>query len=598
MELDGFEIEVFNQYGLDTTKKVSTCPICSHTRKKSKERCMMLDWDRGLGTCQHCGEVIQLHKYVSKSEQREFQKLELPASTPNSEVYAYFANRGISKDTVDHFDVSKGKEFMPQVGKEVGVIMFKYKYKGEVVNVKYRDRDKNFKMYKGAKKTLYNIDSLANQSYCVIVEGEVDAMSFHEAGVDPVVSVPNGFNAKGQINLDYLNDIYFLLEPLERVYLCVDNDEAGENGKRELVRRIGAEKVWLCDLEDCKDANDYLVKYGKEKLHQIITNAQPYPIENVLRVRDIEEDLDDFYKNGSKKGYVIGLEEFDKIFSTYTKQFIVVTGFPSSGKSDFVDQMTIGYNMMYGWKTAYASTENYPYHLHVDKLVRKLYGTTPTYQDTKEIAWIKCKDHINDNFFFIDFEDGFSLDKVLAKGQELVRRMGIRCLVIDPYNKIRDKENVNLSITDYTNAYLNKIDAFCKKNDVLVILVAHPTKPEKSKEGNLLEPTFYDVKGGGEFYDMSPHGLLVHRDYNNSTVKIKVLKVKFGNLGENQAEKLFMWNVSNGRYTQCQEAGNDGQGKAYTAKWDNTNWLSSSSNPFIKTQSLDLDFRDLLKKSF
>ena len=598
MEHNGFEIEVFNQYELDTTKKVSTCPLCSHTRKKSKDKCMMLDWERGLGTCQHCGEVIQLHKYVSKSEPKEFTPIQLPSVGPNESIYKYFANRGISKDTLDYFDVSKGTEFMPQVGKEVGVIMFKYKFKGQTINVKYRDRDKNFKMYKGAKKTLYNIDSIVDQSFCVIVEGEVDAMSFHEAGVSSVVSVPNGFNAKGQINLDYLNDIYYLLEPLERVYLCVDNDEAGENGKKELVRRLGAEKVWLCDLGDCKDANEYLVKYGKEKLHQIITNAQPYPIENVLRVRDIEEDLDDFYKNGSKKGYVIGLEEFDKIFSTYTKQFIVVTGFPSSGKSDFVDQMTVGYNMMYGWKTAYASTENYPYHLHVDKLIRKLYGTTPTYQDTKEVAWTKCKNHVNDNFFFIDYEDGFSLDKVLAKGQELVRRMGIRCLVIDPYNKIRDKENVNLSITDYTNAYLNKIDTFCKKNDVLVILVAHPTKPEKSKEGNLLEPTFYDVKGGGEFYDMSPHGLLVHRDYNNSTVKIKVLKVKFGNLGENQAEKLFMWNVANGRYTQCQEAGNDGHGKAYTAKWDNTNWLSSSSNPFIKTQALDLDFRDLLKKSF
>lgn len=598
MEHDGFEIEIFNQYELDSTKKVSTCPLCSHTRKKSKDKCMMLDWERGLGTCQHCGEVIQLHKYVSKSEPKDFTPIQLPSVGPNEAIYTYFANRGISKDTVDYFDVSKGTEFMPQVGKEVGVILFRYKFKGQTINVKYRDRDKNFKMYKGAKKTLYNIDSIIDQSFCVIVEGEVDAMSFHEAGVAPVVSVPNGFNAKGQINLDYLNDIYYILEPLERVYLCVDNDEAGENGKKELVRRLGAEKVWLCDLEDCKDANEYLVKYGKEKLHQIIINAQPYPIENVLRVRDIEEDLDDFYKNGSKKGYVIGLEEFDKIFSTYTKQFIVVTGFPSSGKSDFVDQMTIGYNMMYKWKTAYASTENYPYHLHVDKLIRKLYGATPTYQDTKEVAWTKCKNHINDNFFFIDFEDGFSLDKVLAKGQELVRRMGIRCLVIDPYNKIRDKENVNLSITDYTNAYLNKIDAFCKRNDVLVILVAHPTKPDKSKEGNLLEPTFYDVKGGGEFYDMSPHGILVHRDYNNSTVKVKVLKVKFGNLGENQAEKLFMWNVSNGRYTQCQEAGNDGHGKAYAAKWDNTNWLSSSSNPFIKTQSLDLDFRDLLKTSF
>jgi twinkle protein len=45
-------------------------------------------------------------------------------------------------------------------------------------------------------------------------------------------------------------------------------------------------------------------------------------------------------------------------FSTYTGQFITVTGIPSSGKSDFVDQMVVGYNKQYGWKTAFASPEN------------------------------------------------------------------------------------------------------------------------------------------------------------------------------------------------------------------------------------------------
>ena len=46
----------------------------------------------------------------------------------------------------------------------------------------------------------------------------------------------------------------------------------------------------------------------------------------------------------------------------------------------------------------------------------------------------------------------------------------------------------------------------------------------------------YNIKGGGEWYDASYHGLLVHRDYENKTVKAKVLKVKFQNLGENGAE--------------------------------------------------------------
>jgi twinkle protein len=587
MDINGFEIEEYNVYGLNTRKKTSTCPKCSHNRKKKKQECLMLDWDRGLGTCQHCGEVLQLHKYKSKKSQDYVMPVSVPEIKVTSKIESYFETRGISKKTLSDLKVGEGVEYMPQVQKQTNVILFNYFYQGELINIKYRDAQKNFKLYKGAQKTFYNIDSIKD-NYVVVVEGEVDALSYHEAGVTSVVSVPNGFTANGQVNLDYLNDFYHCFEDLEKIYIAVDQDQAGENGKKELVRRFGAEKVLIVDLEDCKDANEYLLRHGSDKLAKTLNSATLFPIENVLRVTDIESDLDNFYRNGTKKGYTIGLQEFDSIFSTYTKQFIVVTGFPSSGKSDFVDQMTVGYNMMHGWKTAYASTENVPHYLHVDKLVRKLYGSTPSYEDTQKKAWKDCVKHVNENFFFIDYEDGFDLDKVLRKGQELVKRMGIRCLVIDPYNKIRDKANLNLSITDYTNQYLNKIDEFCKKNDVITILVAHPTKPQSDK-GKLFEPTFYDVKGGGEFYDMSPHGILVHRNYEENTVMVKVLKVKFGNLGENQAKVDFMWNVNNGRYTRMRFG---------EPEWDNDNWLSEIDNPFEKAKSLDFGLSEAKKILF
>jgi twinkle protein len=586
MEINGFEIEEYNVYGLDTRKKTSPCPKCSPSRKKKKQHCLMIDWDRGLATCQHCGEVLQLHTYKS-SKQETYVVPQKTKEEVSTKIESYFKSRGISKKTLSELKVGEGVEYMPQVQKKTNVILFNYFYKGELINIKYRDAQKNFKLYKGAQKTFYNIDSIKD-NYVVVVEGEVDALSYHEAGVTSVVSVPNGFNSNGQVNLDCLTDFYHCFEDLEKIYIAVDQDQAGENGKKELVRRFGAEKVLIIDLEDCKDANEYLQRHGSEKLAKTLDSATLFPIENVLRVTDIESDLDEFYKNGSKKGYTIGLQEFDSIFSTYTKQFIVVTGFPSSGKSDFVDQMTIGYNMMHGWKTAYASTENVPHYLHVDKLVRKLYGSTPSYEDTKQVAWKKCLKHVNDNFFFIDYEDGFDLDKILRKGEELVKRMGIRCLVIDPYNKIRDKANLSLSITDYTNQYLNKIDDFCKKNDVVTILVAHPTKPQSDK-GKLIEPTFYDVKGGGEFYDMSPHGLLVHRNYEENTVMIKVLKVKFGNLGENQAKVDFMWNVNNGRYTKIRHGEPD---------WDNENWLSDIKNPFKAAKALDFGLNEAKKLTF
>ena len=95
---------------------------------------------------------------------------------------------------------------------------------------------------------------------------------------------------------------------------------------------------------------------------------------------------------------------------------------------------------------------------------------------------------------------------------------------------------------------LTKIETFAKKYDVLVMVVAHPTKMYRDKEGKIEEPTMYSIKGGGEWYDASYHGLLVHRDYEAQTVKVKVLKVKFQNLGENQAEAHFNWEPKSGSY--------------------------------------------------
>jgi twinkle protein len=147
----------------------------------------------------------------------------------------------------------------------------------------------------------------------------------------------------------------------------------------------------------------------------------------------------------------------------------------------------------------------------------------------------------------------YTLESVLRKGAELVKRKGIKCLVIDPFNKVRAKD-ASGDVNVYTLEYLTKIEMFARKHDVLVIVVAHPTKMYKNQDGKIEEPTMYSIKGGGEWYDASYHGLLVHRDYVAKTVKVKVLKVKFQNLGENQAEAFFRWDHSSGRYIPHIEA--------------------------------------------
>ena len=551
-EINGFLVDKFNQYGLEAGKAQGTCPLCSADRKPEnrKAKCASYDWERGLGTCHNCDTTFQLHTYMRKGNStKEYVRPKFSTKThkaPTSKVVEWFKTRGISKETLAECNVSEGSEFMPQTGKSENTIKFNYMMGDQLINIKYRDGRKNFKLYKGAEKIFYNINSIVGYDWCVIVEGEMDVLAFHEAGIKNVISVPNGASLNSN-RLDYLDNCIDYFDDKEKIILAVDTDEPGQALKQEFIRRLGAEVCYLVDFKDHKDANDYLIAEGKDKLKDVIKLAVQVPLEGVSTLRDLEKDLLDFVHHGFKPGYQIGIENFDRIFSTYTGQFITVTGIPSSGKSDFVDQMCIGYNKNYGWKTAYASPENKPNYVHAHKLIRKTWQGMPTKHDVGSSKWKTVTDHVNDNYFFIDM-DRYSLEDVLMKGAELVKRKGIKCLVIDPFNKVRDTNCTSEDVNRYTMEYLTKIETFAKKYDVLVIVVAHPTKMYKDKDGKMEEPNMYNIKGGGEWYDASYHGILVHRDYEAKTVKAKVLKVKFQNLGENGAESHFTWEPKSGTY--------------------------------------------------
>lgn len=594
--INGFEIEKYNQYDLPEGVKYSTCPLCSASRKKKTQKCLTLHWDTGLGVCAHCGEVIQLHTFKKKTKESDvvYVKPKWTNRTDLSDnVVKWFEKRGISQITLRIMKISEGKEMMHsnKTGKyiEMNTIQFPFFRDGEVVDVKYRSGAKDFKLYKDAERIFYNLDSIKYSKEVVIVEGEMDALSFIESGIMNVVSTPNG-STLGNVNLSYLDRCIEYFENKEKIYLALDDDEPGRNVSKEFIRRLGANKCllvtqgWKEEL-NVKDANEYILKYGKEQLSHSLQIAKEVPIDGVSSLMNWEPEFDEYVAHGMQKGYIIGKESFDNIFSTYTGQFIVVTGKPSSGKSDFVDEMCIGYNRLYGWKTAYASPENKPNVRHAGKLISKFVGRWVNNSSFLPHVWYKkAKQYLSDNFKFIDLEI-YDLDEVLHITQQLIFKYGIKVLVIDPYNKVRLKRSLGKKTEDYTNDYLIALESFAQKHEILIILVAHPVKPS-NEERKSYEPDFYSIKGGGEFYDMSPHGLLIHRDYENNLVKVKVLKVKYSHLGENNAHIWLRWNGNNGRYIDFK----DQDAKANNVRGpiiDDSNWITADEN---KTEQSSIPF--------
>lgn len=583
-----FKIKEFNIYGISEGVKYSTCPLCSESRKKKTQKCAKIFWDQGFLKCSHCGEVVQLHTWETKNKTTEYKVPTWSNNTKlNDGVVKWFEGRGISQFVLRLMKIGEGLEHMPHITesgmiwKEKNTIQFPYFRNGNIIDIKYRSGDKNFKLYKEAERMPYNLDNIQGQETIYMVEGEPDVLAVMECGIHNVSSPPNGFTKKGNVNLDWLNNDVEHFIKAEKIILAFDNDEPGENGKREFIRRFGAHKCHTVDLKDCKDSNDYLIKYGSEELKKALEDHKEIPLENVSTYDDFKEKVRDFFLNGMPKGFVTDtLVGLDNNFSVDPAQVMLVTGIPTHGKSEVVDQMTIGYAVKYGHKTAFASVENKPNQLHHQKLLRKLNGSTPKYKEDFNDSFKACEMFANDHFFMIDIDGSYDLEKVLMKAEELVYRKGIKVLVIDPFNKVRYKGEVE-SITgnktnDYTNAYLSKLDEFGRKFDVIPILVAHPVKMSKQENGKMNIPDMYSVKGGGEFYDMCHHGLTVYRDFDLDYTMIRTLKVKFSNLGEAGKDAWFKYNIQNGRFTNV--IGDPTSGNGVDIEHDNSNWVTKNAN--------------------
>ena len=193
---------------------------------------------------------------------------------------------------------------MPQTSKSENTIQFNYFMGDQLINVKYRDGRKNFKLYKGAEKVFYNINSIVGYDSCVIVEGEMDVLALHEAGIKNVISVPNGATLNSN-NLDYLDNCIDYLDDKTKIVLAVDADDAGQALKQEFIRRLGAEVCFLVEFNGQKDANEYLLEHGAAELRNAIHTATQVPLEGVTTLKDIQDELIDFVKNGLKPGFQV-----------------------------------------------------------------------------------------------------------------------------------------------------------------------------------------------------------------------------------------------------------------------------------------------------
>lgn len=326
--------------GIDTGNRSTgsiktTCPKCSETRKNKRDKSLSVNLGKRVWNCHHCGWSGGIME--ESRNLRIFTRPEQRSSAVGTKLEAWFKERCITPETLEYFKVTESVEFVPQVSQKRNCINFNYYRNKELVNIKFRDGKKNFFGVAKAELIFYNLDAIKGQDECLICEGEIDCMSWYEAGFYRAVSVPNGAS-KGNAKLEYLDNCWPYFEHMKKVVIATDGDEAGMVLREELARRIGKGVCSFVEYpEGCKDANDVLKKYGKDRLNEIGRSAKQYPIEGIQSLDDVDDELEYIYKNGFPKGDAIGYPKFDKLITWRKGEFTTITGVPQSGKALAID---------------------------------------------------------------------------------------------------------------------------------------------------------------------------------------------------------------------------------------------------------------------
>lgn len=546
-------MKTFADFGIDTHGKAgrvyTTCPQCSADRKKKKAPCLAVDVEKGAWICNHCGWAgglgigeKRLNVAWRKPEYRKPEPIE--GKPPQCDDY-----RGIPKSVLERNRVSRATVYMPQVEDRVEALAFPYYRGDELINVKYRDAHKNFRMETGAELILYGLNDIAPER-CVIVEGEIDKLSVEACGIVSCVSVPNG--APPETAKDYSGRFTFLesaaetIEAVREWIIAADNDLPGKRLEDELARRLGRAKCKRVTWPgDCKDANDVLRSYGPEVLRECIENASPYPLAGAFDVLDTTPRVRHLRDHGWERGVSTGWDEIDRFYTVRPGELTVVTGIPNSGKSNWVDALVVNLAAIHGWRFALFSPENQPIEDHIARVMEK-YARVPFHEGPTdrmdEQTFEASMNWADAHFTWIlpDDDRDWTVDNVLELAKALIFRKGIRGLVIDPWNELEHSRPQGMTETDYIGLSLKRMRQFARHHGIHLFVIAHPAKLIRDKDGSYPIPTLYDIAGSAHWRNKADNGLCVWRDFHddNAAVEVHIQKIRFRQIGRTGYAKL------------------------------------------------------------
>lgn len=452
-----------------------------------------------------------------------------PKTAAPSIVLDWLAGRGLSNDTIEAFKVRQ----VTRDGKTMA--LFPYLRDGEYVNGKYRDlQDKRgMRQESGAEPCLFGWHLIDPKARTVVIcEGEIDAMTLHQVGL-AALSVNAGAG-----NHQWIENDWERLERFSDILVCFDNDEPGDKGAEEVIKRLGIERCRRMRA-GAKDANEWLQAGATpDQFRQAAATAKTQDPEELRSAADFIGRVQSMFypAQGETHHPLLELDQRFEWFEFRPGELTVWTGFNGHGKSLLLSQVQLGL-MSQGQRFVIFSGEMTPEYL-LKRMVKQATGL-----DRPSIEYIGAVgEWLRDRCFIFNQTGSATVKRLLEVFSYARKRYGVTHVVIDSLMMTDVPEDGPGSMTAQKEAIRSLCD-FAKRTGVHVHLVAHPRKAKDESAG----PGKMDVAGSAKITDGADNVFTVWRAQKDEAEPLDEdkpdakLELKKQRNGDSQNYSLWLW---------------------------------------------------------
>jgi twinkle protein len=279
-----------------------SCPSCPSTDAYS-------EYDDGHGYCFSCKSLI-------------WDEPTLPEYTTE-----FLPWRGVTRETMMFYNVPT------KVNDEGRPIEIGFIYPGGSVKHRVIDEKKFYSTGSMGEETLFGMDKFqAGGKAITITEGELDALSsFQMLGSKyPNVSIRSSSSAGKDCG-----KVYDYLNSFEKIYLCLDNDEAGQRATQSIARLFDFNKVYHVKLTKHKDANTYLEEGDEADFRNAWYSAKRFLPEGIYSsLSDFDRIIAEDKRKPSVSYPFPTLQ--DRTYGIRTGEVVLFTALEGMGKTEII----------------------------------------------------------------------------------------------------------------------------------------------------------------------------------------------------------------------------------------------------------------------